>query len=338
MRKSPCKTALKYFFLCSFNLLLIQNSLAQAVIKGSVTDSLNIPVPYAAVGLFNTKDSSLVKGGLCNDSGVYTFENIKPGSYLIKVQVIGYSEQYSAIIKADSATNTVPVMQMKGSGNNLKAVRVVADKPFMEHQADKIIFNVEGSVVSSGKNALEVLNDLAGVTADDNGNITVHGKGGVLVLVDDKPIYMDLATYLKSIDASQIEKIEVITNPSAKYEASGKAVINIVLKKDKNLGLNGQFTSNYRQWTYAGFNENLNINYRTKKFNFFANTGVNFFHNYTTHTINETIGDTRLSENSPQINQGARDYSTAGIDFMPDNKQTITLSVDGYSMLVPNKI
>jgi len=343
MQKSPCRTAFKFLFLWSFVLLYVQSGLGQAIIKGNVTDSLNIPVPYAAVGLLNTKDSSLIKGALCNDSGVYTFDNIKPGAYLIKVQVIGYSEQFSQVVKADSIINIVPVIQMKGSGNNLKAVRVVADKPFMEHQADKIIFNVEGSVVSSGKNALEVLNDLAGVTADDNANITVHGKGGVLVLVDDKPIYMDLATYLRSIDASQIEKIEVISNPSAKYEASGKSVINIILKKDKNLGLNGQFTSNYRQWMYAGFNENLNINYRTKKFNFFANTGVNFFHNYTTHTINETIEGANamqlvFNENAPQVTQGARDYSTAGIDFTPDNKQTITLSVDGYSLLVPDKI
>lgn len=312
------------------------------MVSGSVKDSLNAALPYAAVGLLNAKDSSLVKGALCNDSGAYMFDNIKPGSYLIKVEVMGYPEQFSHIIKADSGKNQAVVMQMKSSDNNLKTVRVVADKPFIEHQADKIIFNVDGSVIASGKNALEVLNDLPGVSADDNANISVHGKGSVLVLVDEKPIYMDLATYLKSIDASQIEKIEVITNPSAKYEASGKAVINIVLKKDKNLGLNGQFTSNYRQWLYAGYNENLNMNYRTKKFNFFANTGLHYFHNYTTQTVNETIEGTNatqlmLNESSPLVTQGITDYSTAGIDFTPDSKQTITLSIDGFSFLTPDK-
>jgi iron complex outermembrane receptor protein len=334
--------ALKYLFLSGFIFLFTQNSFCQTIIKGNVKDSLGSPIPFAAVGLLNAKDSSLVKGALCNDSGAYVFENIKAGSYIIKVEVTGYVQQYSPVIKAESGSITVPDMQMKNSGNNLKGVRIVSDKPFIEHQAGKIIFNVAGSVVSSGKNALEVLNDLPGVTTDDNANITVHGKGSVLVLVDEKPVYMDLATYLKSIDASQIDKIEVITNPSAKYEASGKAVINIVLKKDKNLGLNGQFTTNYRQWLYAGFNENININYRTKKWNFFANTGLNLFHNYSPQTITETVTGANatqvtFNENSPLVTQGVTGNSTAGIDFMPDSRQTITFSVDGFSFLKTDK-
>ncbi len=334
--------ALKYLFLSGLIFLFSQNSFGQTTIKGNVKDSLNAPIPFAAIGLFNAKDSSLVKGALCNDSGAYVFDNIKPGAYIIKVEVVGYVQQFSSIIKAESGSLTVPDMQMKNSGNNLKGVRIVSDKPFIEHQAGKIIFNVAGSVVSSGKNALEVLNDLPGVTTDDNANITVHGKGSVLVLVDEKPVYMDLAVYLKTIDASQIDKIEVITNPSAKYEASGKAVINIVLKKDKNLGLNGQFTTNYRQWLYAGFNENVNINYRTKKWNFFVNAGVNIFHNIETQTVNETVtgangAQVMFNENSPMVTQGVTGNSTAGIDFMPDSRQTITLSVDGFSFLKTDK-
>jgi len=316
---------------------------AQCNIQGVVTDSIKAPIPYAAVGLLNSKDSSLVKGALCNDSGLYVFENMKPGSYLLKVEVTGYPGRYSNVIKATDGSITVPAVQMKNSGNNLNGVRVVADKPFIEHQAGKTIFNVEGSPVSAGKNALEVLNDLPGVTTDDNANINVHGKGGVLVLVDDKPIFTDLATYLKSIDAGQIEKIEIITNPSAKYEASGKAVINIVLKKDKNLGLNGQFTSNCRQWLYTGFNENLNINYRTKKWNFFANVGVNIFHNLSTRSVHEIITaangtQTYLDEQSPFVTQGAEGSGTAGIDFTPDSRQTISLSMDGNSFLTPDKM
>src|SRR5579863_5620596 len=99
MRKYPSKTLSKYFFLWLFLLLYFQNGVGQTIIKGSVTDSLNVPVPYAAIGLLDAKDSSLVKGGLSTDSGVYIFDNIKPGSYLIKVQVMGYAEQYTTIIK-----------------------------------------------------------------------------------------------------------------------------------------------------------------------------------------------------------------------------------------------
>lgn len=330
------------FCFCIVFVVCSVTAMGQCTIGGSVADSTRAPVPYAAVGLLSAKDSSLVKGTLCNDSGAYVFSNIKPGSYLIKIEATGYPEQYSTIIRAGSGKANVPLIKLQNTGNNLKGLKVVADKPFIEHQAGKIIFNVEGSVVSSGKNALEVLNDLPGVSADDDANISVHGKGGVLVLVDEKPVYMDLATYLKSIDASQIEKIEVIANPSAKYDASGKAVINIVLKKDKNLGLNGELSSNYRQSVYPGFYEGLNINYRTRKWNFFANTGLNILHDYSTQTVTETIesadgAPVMFNENAPMVTQGITDYATAGIDFMPDSRQTITLAVDGFSFLIPDK-
>lgn len=326
-----------------FFMVLASPAGAQCLIKGSITDSAKTAVPFAATGLLSAKDSSLINGVLTNDSGSFTFKGVKPGTYLIKVQVTGYADYYSLPVTViDSKTITLPVIRLKSKGTNLKDVHVVADKPFMQRDADKTIFNVENSIIATGKNALELLNELPGVTADDNANINVHGKGGVLVLVDEKPIYTDLATYLKSIDASMIDKIEVITNPSARYAAEGKAVINIVLKKNKNLGFNGQFTSNYRQWMYAGFNENLNLDYRLKKWNFFINTGLNIFHNYTTHTLNETLSNPNgtqvvFDENSPQVFQGIQGFCNGGIDFMPDSRQTITLAVDGSTFLTPDK-
>ncbi len=317
-------------------LLLTQNSFAQSIIKGTITDSTNAPLPYVAVGLMYVTDSAVVKSVLTDEAGIYIFSSIKQGNYFIKAQATGYAEQRSSSIKTDSgSTFQIPVMQLKSKGYNLKGVTVVADKPFMERREDRMIFNLENSIIATGKNGLEVLNQLPGVSASDNGVINVMGKGGVMVMVDDRPIHVDIATYLKSIDASQIEKIEVITNPSAKYEAAGKAIINIVLKRDKNLGLNGEFTSSYRQATYANFSEILNINYRTKKWNIFGNFNENIFDNTSTHEITRTFSNNNIvqqvfTESAPNRYHGTVSSANIGFDYMPTKKQTLSFSVDGY--------
>ncbi|HXP52100.1 MAG TPA: TonB-dependent receptor, partial [Bacteroidia bacterium] len=332
----------KIVFTCALTFLLSQYSFAQYTIRGSVSDSTSSPVQFVAVGLLNAKDSSVVKGTITSDSGAYIFTHVKQGRYIIKVQAMGYADQYSKPYTADS-NNAIQVigLRLKNNGTNLKGVNVVANKPFMEHKQDRMVFNLENSIISTGKNALEVLNDLPGVTTTDQGAINVLGRSGVLVMVDGRPLHIDLTTFLKSIDASQIEKIEVITNPSAKYEAAGKAVINIVLIKNKNMGLNGQLTSGYRQGTYAGFNDGLNIDYRIKKWNFFLDLNDNIFHNYGTHTITRTFSANNLTqqtfiEDAPATYQGNLPSGNMGFDFAPNNKQTISFSTSGVYMV--NKI
>jgi hypothetical protein len=307
-----------------------------AQVTGKVTDSVNAPMPYAAIGLLRAKDSSVIRGVLSNDSGVYKFNNVKTGKYLIRITSTGYATQFSAPFTADSTSPvTLPNMQLKVSGRTLDGVKVVVDKPFMQRQADKIVFNVENSVITTGKNVLEMLNDLPGVSSDDNGNISVMHKSGVLVLVDGRPLHMDVTNFLKSIDASQVEKIEVISNPSAKYEASGKAVINIILKRDKNLGLNGQLNTIYKQSYYPGGNEVFNLDYRTKKWNFFASGNFNLFHNETTNNTTKTFAGPPaevFDEADPANYQGHTLFGNAGVDFTPDKKQTLSFSFGGFGM------
>ncbi len=322
-------------FICVGAVLIAQPALSQNTIKGKVTDSVESAVPYAALGLMNSKDTSLVKSVLTDDSGRYTFTNVKSGSFIIKVVATGYAVQYSLSIKTDNG-NTIQTQNiaLKSSGTNLKAVQIKADKPFVERKEDRTIYNMENSILASGKNALEVLNDLPGITADDNGNISVLAKGGALVLVDDRPLRMDLATFLKGIDGNQIERIEVITNPSAKYEAQGKAVINIILKKDKNMGLNGMITALYKQGFYAGGFSNLNLDYREKKWNFFCDANGNAFHNRDEHTIvqkfisNNSVQDI-FNESASTVYQGTVSWVNAGVDFSIDNKQSISFSARG---------
>ncbi|HTA84169.1 MAG TPA: TonB-dependent receptor [Bacteroidia bacterium] len=330
------------FCFCIIAMIIGQNVVSQTTIKGKVTDSTKTAVPYAALGLMNAKDTSFIRSVLANDSGSYVFVNIKTGNYLLKTIVTGYVTQFSALIKVDSTKTTLlQNIELKNAGNNLKGVSIKADKPFVVRKEDRTIYNVENSILATGKTALEVLNDLPGITADDNGNISVLAKGGALILVDDKPLRMDLASFLKSIDGSQIESIEVITNPSAKYQAQGKAVINIILKKDKNMGLNGMLTSTYRQGYYAAGATNLNIDYRVKNWNFFFLTNVNDFHNHETHEVTTSFlsGNTTqeiFNENIPANYQGTVSFANTGFDFTPDNKQTFSFSVRGDAQLEKN--
>jgi hypothetical protein len=171
----------------------------------------------------------------------------------------------------------LPVVAVEPANRKLlKEVTVTAKKPLVEHKMDRTIINVEAMITAAGSNALEALAHSPGVLVDIDGNIRLNGKGGVLVLIDDKPTYLsaqDLAAYLRSLPAGMLEKIELISNPPARYDAAGSAVINLQLKKNKAPGCNGNISIGYNQGTYARSNDALNINYRNKKVNVFGSAG-----------------------------------------------------------------
>ncbi|HXC06307.1 MAG TPA: outer membrane beta-barrel protein, partial [Bacteroidia bacterium] len=218
-------------------------------------------------------------------------------------------------------------------GHDLKNVVVEAQKPFVEHQIDRTVYNIENSIIAAGNNGIEILKKLPGVFVDNNDGITIRGKAGVLVMLDGKTTYMsstDLGNYLKSLDASQIEKIEVITNPSAKYDASGNAIINIILRKDKNLGFNAQVSMTYRQSTRNGGGPSINMDYRTHKFNFFGmfNLGIGTNENYSEQQNQYTLGGntTTISDKEKISSFGVYNYGRLGADYTPDKRQTLGFS------------
>jgi len=154
-------------------------------------------------------------------------------------------------------------------------VTVTGRKPFIQKLSDRIVVNVENSIVSAGSTAMDVLERSPGVNVDQNDNITLRGKSGVIIMVDGKPTPMtgsDLANYLKGLPSSAIERIDIITNPSAKYDASGNSgIIDIRMKKDQRFGVNGTFTTGYGQGVYPKTNIGSTFNYRNKKVNVFGN-------------------------------------------------------------------
>ncbi len=251
-------------------------------ISGAIKDGGNQKIIDAAsVSLLQSKDSGLVKVAVADAAGNFYFENIKEGNYLVMATSVGHTKAYSQSFSVTAAASSVQlaVLQLIPVGKNLKEVVVSSKKPFIERKADRTIINVESSITSAGSTALEVLEKSPGVTVDKDGNISLKGKQGVMILLDGKPSYLsgtELTNLLKNMSASNLDQIEIMTNPSAKYDAAGKSgIINIKTKKNRQKGFNGSASTAYGQGKYAKTNNSLNLNYRNGKLNLFSTFSAN---------------------------------------------------------------
>jgi len=214
---------------------LVAAAFAQQV-SGNVKDQQGKALSNSTVSLLNAKDSSVVKLAASNNNGSYTFNGIKPGNYMIGISHVGYAPVYSKSFEyAGSGDFNVPAIQVNKITGDLKEVVVNSKKPMVEVRADKTILNVEGTINSVGTDALELLRKSPGVMVDKDDNLSLAGKNGVQIYIDGRPTPLsgkDLSDYLKSLQSAQIESIEIITNPSAKYDASGSGgIVNVVTKR-----------------------------------------------------------------------------------------------------------
>ncbi len=274
---------MKTIFIWTVSLLtLISQVQAQstATVNGSLKDAVGKAVPAAAVSVLFAKDSSLVKAGITDADGAYSIGVNKAGQFLLSFSSIGFEQTYSAPFELVAGqTYNAGTTQLAASVKKLQEVIVTSRKPMIEIKADKTIFNVENSINATGNNALELLQKSPGIQVDNNENISMKGKSGVRIYIDGKMSQLssqDLAAYLKSINSNDVEAIEMISNPSAKYDASGNAgIINLRLKKNKRFGTNGSVTTGYSQGITPKGNASVNLNYRDKKVNLFGNVSGN---------------------------------------------------------------
>lgn len=329
-----------------FTLLLIsQHSWAQSAEKsqviGKVMDKAGKPLDFTNVLLLNPKDSSLLKGSITDSTGAYIFEMVDKGSYLVSATLVGYNALYYGpfeVAKAGSQIE-IPTLQLE-DGLALKEVTVTAQKPFIEMQNDKIVMNVENSPVAAGNSALELLQKAPGVMYDQNNRaLSLKGKQGVLVMIDGKQSYLsteEVIRMLESMPANNIEKIEIIHNPSAKYDAAGNAgIINIRLKKDKNLGFNGSVSLGAGYWENPTANGSLQLNYRRQKFNVFGNYSYNFREQFNNMNIYRSIpfeGSKSVfdQDNSRIFTLHANNFK-AGVDYYLTKKTTVGVLFSGNS-------
>ncbi|MDP4252308.1 MAG: carboxypeptidase regulatory-like domain-containing protein, partial [Bacteroidota bacterium] len=224
-----------------------------SVIRGTVTEENKTVLEAASVGLIKSRDSIPYKMTESDKSGKFAFRSVAPGNYHLLITAVGH-EPFSGIaftITEGKKSMELPVSVLKKEGNELKAVSVVNKRPFFEQKADRMVVNVDASPTNAGSTAMDILEKSPGVTVDKDGNISLKGKQGVTIMIDDKPTYMtaeQLANYLKSLPASAIDQLEIMTNPSAKYDAAGNSgIINIKTKKIKAKGFNGSLTMTQTQ-------------------------------------------------------------------------------------------
>ncbi|SEW53562.1 outer membrane beta-barrel family protein [Chitinophaga arvensicola] len=249
-------------------------------VNGQITQSGNKPVEFATVTLLKAKDSSLVKGAIADISGKYEFEQVKQGKYLVAAVAVGMTKRYSPVFEVGVTPVKVPAVSLEVVSKTLKGVDVSARKPFIEQKADKMVVNVESSITAAGGSAMEALEKSPTVTVDKDGNISMKGKSGVVIMIDGKPTNMtsqDVAELLRSMPATNLDQIELIANPSAKYDAAGNAgIINLKLKKNTNYGTNGNISLGAAQGIRPRWNGGLNLNHRNEKFNVFGS--LNYSH------------------------------------------------------------
>jgi len=311
--------------------LFAANSNAQ--VSGIIKDAQGNPVKAATISLLAAKDSAVIKLAASKENGSYIFPNTVAGKYLIKASSVEYKAAFSAPFEVSGSEVTVPELQLVKTAANLKGVTVTAQKPMLEVKADKMIVNVEGTINAVGSDALELLRKSPGVLVDKDDNLSLSGKNGVQVYIDGRPSPLsgtDLANYLKSLNSSQVEAIEIISNPSAKYEAAGNAgIINIRLKKNKSLGTNGSVNAGWNIGTYAKYNTGINLNYRNKKINLFGNYSYNKGKNESNIGIYRTVADSLFNQTGTIIMNNESHNFKAGLDYFINKKNTIGVMVNG---------
>lgn len=320
-------------------------------IKGAVKEGDKV-LASATVSLLQAKDSSLVKVALSNKEGGYEFISMKEGAYLIAFTSSGLSKAFSNVFTlAANETVVVPTVTLLPAVSNLAAVRVEAKRPFIETKIDKTVVNVEASPTSAGSSALDILEKSPGVMVSNEGAISLKGKQGVIVMMDGKPSYLsasDLANMLKNMPASALDQIEIMTNPSSKYDASGNAgIINIKTKKGKAAGFNGSimigatssiFTMQGQTYFIPKSQNSFNFNYRKNKINIFGNYNPNYFKGRNEQDIrrkfyDETTGElVRSSEQMIRFKfQGMNQTLKLGMDWYANKKNTFGVTASAFS-------
>jgi outer membrane receptor protein involved in Fe transport len=325
-------------------LLTCTYSFAQTTsrVKGDVKDESQKPVAGITVSLLRDKDSSLVKAAITDKNGTYSFESVKNGSYLLGITSVGFQKKISNKFEVkDGAEVAMPSFSLLPEAKGLKEVTVTGKRPMFEQKPDKLVVNVDASPTNAGANALEVLEKSPGITVDKDGNISLKGKAGVQVFIDGKPAYLsgaDLANYLRNLQGPQLDQIEIMTNPPAKYDAAGNAgIINIRTKRTLQFGYNGSLSTGYTQGRYQRYTNSFTFNYRKNKVNLFANGNFNARNSFQELDIQRSFSNAVTKEvvslfeqETRMIHKNRSLNGKVGMDFFATKKTTFGVTANGF--------
>lgn len=325
-----------YFLALIMSVLTLQNTFSQNGNKLKVTGKIidaqnNNALSYASIRLFKSTDSSFVSGAITDESGAFIVD-IVPGAYYALSEFIGYKPLKTSGIQVTAANTPLNIGNIKlaASARTLDEVTVQAEKSTMELALDKKIFNVGKDLANAGGTAVDILTNIPSVAVDVEGNVSLRGSGNVRILIDGKPsglVSIKGGSGLQQLQGNIIERVEIITNPSARYEAEGMSgIINIVLKKERKEGFNGSFdiiTGNPTNYGVAA-----NVNYRKKNLNFFINYTVSFRNTpgrnkqYQELYRNDSTFITEKSMTSKL--RGQNNSARGGLDYYFNSKNVLT--------------
>lgn len=337
--KKPHNT-LHYFFSVILYALISFSSFAQSTsgISGMVASAEGKALAQVSVSLLKANDSSLVKLAITDKEGNYQFENISHGNYLLSFSSVGFQKQYSRPFTLSNGIASIPAVTLEPDAKEMTGVTVQARRPPVEHKIDRMVVNVDASPSNAGASALEVLEKSPGITVDRDGNIAIKGKQGVIVLIDGKQTYLsgqDLANLLRNMPSSELDQVEIMTQPSAKYDASGNSgILNLKTKKSLSRGFNGTLNLSYVQGRYPKSPNSFAFNYRNSKISFFTNLSYSYWSNFNDQHLNRKFRSNGMlsSEFDQQADQknSSNNYSgRAGLDYTVNKKTTIGFLVNG---------
>ncbi len=324
---------MQLFFMLIY--LSVFQAFSQNKISGKVKDEKNNAAGFVTVSLYKSQDSTFIKATLCDINGVYNFENVVEGNYILLCSMIGYQKTYSRPFELTKASEKSIEIQILPESKLLQEVTVNARKPFLEQKVDKLVVNIAGTLSSMGLTALEVMQRVPGLVVINDG-VSMVGKSSVTVMIDGRSSkYTDVSMVLRTLQSSNIEKIEVISNPSAKFDASGGGIINIIMKKNANLGTNGSFSltgkaypyslqvgeTNTNRW-FTAYSPGISLNHRKGQWNLFGNYNYSNRYQFEQTELNRFIKDNVYSQKNFNPSSNSSNSLSAGADFSLNNKNT----------------
>jgi outer membrane receptor protein involved in Fe transport len=293
-------------------------------LSGKVTEkSSNLPISYATIVI--KEADKVVTGGITDDNGLFDIKNLAPKHYNVEIQYMGYKTHTATADFTTGQRNiSLGTIALIDEATKLNEVTLVAERSTIEQKIDRKVINVGKDLTTAGATAGEIMNNIPSVNVDQDGKISLRGNENVRVLVDGRPSNIDVVQLLKTIPSTSIKKIELITNPSAKYNPEGMSgIINIVLHKNANDGFNASINSGITIAQAPKTNNSINMNYRTGKVNFFGTYGNNFGEQYNDGDI-QRFGNNPMRQLIDIVNDNKSHLFKVGMDFYINDKNTIS--------------
>jgi iron complex outermembrane recepter protein len=313
-----------------FNLSLFSQTFN---VKGLAKSENNEAVPFATVAVYKVQDTTLVKADIADANGGFNLSNIPIGKFYLHINSVGFQKFTSPVFEIENKDVEFPPSVLKAETRELKEFVVKTSKPMVEVLADKTVFNVQSSLSATGTTGFELLRKAPGVIIDNNENIILEGKTGVLIYIDGKPSVLtgeDLTNFLKTLQASDIEALEIITQPSSKYDAAGNAgIINIRLKKDKRFGTNGTVALGVAYGLNGRYNSSISLNNRNRKTNFFANYSNNLGQTQSFMDLYRQQAGIDYDLKTITVRDATSQNIKTGMDVFINNKSTFGVILNG---------